>query len=167
MLTDEQIFDILDGVADAEVLQQHIHLLADSVSYQQYFNELATIHFELAEMPLEKPSLNFTANVLEMLSNEEPAFVLAKKKAWSAKWTYGFIGTMLVVLLTTILVAIFYQPTVVITVEQPNEVLEFINGFMTSYFTQIAILLNLIILLVLFDRKVLQPYFKHRRITLG
>lgn len=167
MLTDEQIFDILDGNAGAEVLQKHAHLLASSVVYQQYFNELATIHFDLTDMPVEKPSANFTANVLAALPSEKPVFVFMKKKSWSTRWTYGFFGTIISVLVMAILTVIFYQPSTQITVVQTDQVFELFNGFMTSYFTQVAILLNLIAMLALFDRKVLKPYFKQRRVNLG
>ncbi len=167
MLTDDQIFDILDGNADAEALQKHAHLLANSVVYQQYFNELAAIHKDLTDMPLEKPSPAFTANVLAGLPAEMPAVVLIKKRAWSTKFMYGIFGTMIIVLLMAIGVAIFYQPSSETTVEQPDQIFELFNGFMTSYFTQIAILLNLMVLLALFDRKVLRPYFKQRNISLS
>lgn len=167
MLTDEQIFDILDGNADAEVMQKHTHLLAGSVVYQQYFNELATIHSDLAEMPLEKPSAHFTDNILAALPAEKPVLVFAKKKAWSKKWIFAFFGIILSVLLMAILTAIFYEPSAQVTVVPSNQVFELFNGFMTSYFTQIAILLNLIVILVIFDRKILKPYFNHRKITLG
>jgi hypothetical protein len=167
MLTDEQIFDILDGNADAELLQQHANLLAHSVVYQQYFNELTAIHFDLAEMPLEKPSANFTENILAALPAEKPVFVFAKKRNWSAKFMYGFFGTMIAVLLMTIVIAIIYQPSNEIALGQSRQIFELFNGFMTSYFTQIAILVNLMALLVVFDRKILRPYFKHRSITLG
>ncbi len=167
MLTDEQIFDILDGCADAELLQKHTQLLAGSVVYQQYFNELAAIHFDLAEMPLEKPSANFTDNILAALPAEKPVFVFVKRKTWSTKFMYGFFGAILCVLVMTILTTIFYQPSAETPVVQTNQVFEVFNSFMTSYFTQIAILLNLIAMLVLFDKKVLRPYFKQRSITLG
>ena len=167
MLTDEQIFDILDGCADAELLKQHTQLMANSGAYQQYFKELEAIHIDLTGMPLEKVSANFTNNVLAALPSEKPIFAFVKKKTWSTKWTYGFFGTMIGVVLATILVAIFYQPTAVTTVEQPDQVVELFNSFLTSYFTQIAILLNLIAMLVLFDKKILRSYFKQRRITLG
>lgn len=167
MLTDEQIFDILDGCADAEVLQQHTHLLASSVVYLQYFNELAAIHSDLADMPLEKPSADFAANVLAAIPAEKPAFALVKKRTWSTKFMYGFFGTMVAVFLTTIVVAIIYQPSSETTIKLPTQVVGFFNGFMTSYFIQIAILVNLMVLLVVFDRKILRPYFKQRSITLG
>lgn len=159
MLTDEQIFDILDGCADAELLQKHTHLLAGSVVYHQYFNELAAIHFDLADMPLEKPSANFTENILAALPAEKPVFVLAKKKTWSTKFMYGFFGTILSVLIMAILTAIFYNTPTETTVVQTNQVTELFNSFMNSYFTQIAILVNLIAMLVLFDKKDTQTIF--------
>lgn len=167
MLTDEQIFDILDGCADAGTLQQHMHLLATSMVYQQYFKGLEAIHTDLAGMPLEQPSANFTNNILAALPAEKPVFVLVKKKTWSTKFMYGFFGTMLGVLIATIVIAIIYQPSSETTIKLPTQVVGLFNGFMTSYFIQIAILLNLIVMLVVFDRKILRPYFNQRRITLG
>jgi hypothetical protein len=167
MLTDEQIFDILDGNANAELLHQHTQLLADSIVYQQYFSEFAALHADLADMPLEKPSADFTTNVLAALPVEKPVFVSAKKRVWSAKFMYGFLGTMIGILVMAIGVAIFYQPSTETNVEQPNQIFELFNSFMTSYFTQIAVLLNLMVMLALFDRKVLRPYFKQRSMRLG
>lgn len=167
MLTDEQIFDILDGCADAEALQQHTYLLVNSLEYQQYFKELESIHIDLTTMPLEKPSAYFTENVLAAFPAEKPVVVFIKKKAWGGKLTYIFCGTMVAILLTAITVAIFQQPSSEMVVEQPTIISKELNSFMSKYFTNILILLNLIVMLVVFDRKVLRPYFQQRRITLG
>jgi hypothetical protein len=167
MLTDEQIFDILDGRADAETLQQHTPLLANSLAYQQYFKELEAIHIDLAAMPLEHTSAHFTENVLAAIPVEKPILVLIKKKAWSSKLIYIFIGTLAAILLTTIIIVVFYQPSSETIVEQPNIIFEELSSFMAQHFTKVGILLNLIVMLVIFDRKVLRPYFQQRRITLS
>ena len=167
MLTDEQIFDILDGCANTELMQEHVHLMGNSLSYQQYFKEVQAIHLDLAGMALEKPSIDFTENVLSAIPAEKAILVLARRRAWSNKLTYGFFGMMGAVVLIAISIAIFYQPSSEITVEQPNIILKGLNSFLSQHFTKIAILLNLIVMLVIFDRKILKPYFKHRKITLG
>ena len=167
MLTDEQIFEILDGCADAELLQQHAHLLSDSLAYQQYFNELATLHADLATMPLDKPSAKFTQNVLAAIPAGNPVFVFARKKEWGKKLTYIFVGAMITVLLGAAVFALLYQPSSETGVEEPNLISESLNGFLTNYFTNIALLLNMIVMLIIFDRRILRPYFKQRSIRLG
>lgn len=167
MLTDEQIFNILDGCADAELLEEHVHLMVHSLNYKQYFKELQSIHLDLAAMPLEHTSADFTENVLAAIPAEKPVLVLVRKRMWSSKLTFVFFGTMIAVLLIAISIAIFYQPSTEMTVEQPNIILKELNGFLAQHFTKLAVLLNLIVILVIFDKKVLKPYFKHRKITLG
>ena len=167
MLTDEQIFDILDGCADAEVLQQHTYLLANSGIYQQYFKELESIHLDLAQMPLEHTSVSFTENVLAATPVAKPKAISVKKKVWSSKLPYIFFGIMVAILMVSFIIAIFYQPTSATVQQEPNIMVKELSDLFSKYFTQVGILLNLIVMLALFDKKILRPYFKQRRITLG
>ena len=80
MLTDEQIFDILDGCASKDILSQHQNLLSESVEYKAYFEELEAVHFDLADLKIEKPSPKFTENLLANI-----AYAPTKKKSWSSK----------------------------------------------------------------------------------
>lgn len=167
MLTDEQIFDILDGCASAELMQEHAHLMTNSLEYKQYFKELETIHFDLAELPLEVTSASFTEKVLARLPEEKPIMMFVKRKTWTGRLTYGFVGTIVVMFLVTVWFAVKYQVSSVMSIEEPALIDNYLNGFQTDAFIKIAVLLNLIILLAVFDRKVLRPYFNQRKITLG
>lgn len=64
LLTDDEIFDLLDGVAPTEIRQRHQQLMALDENYQQYFNELRELHEGLAVLPLESPSLAFENKLL-------------------------------------------------------------------------------------------------------
>jgi hypothetical protein len=167
MLTDEQIFDILDGCASAELLLEHAQLMTKSLEYKQYFKELEAIHFDLAELPLEVTSASFTEKILAGLPEEKPIMMVVKRKTWTGKLTYGFVGSIVVMFLVTVWFAIKYQTSSVAPVEQTTLVNNYLNEFQTDVFVKIAVLLNLIILLAVFDRRVLRPYFSHRKITLG
>ncbi|CAH0994778.1 hypothetical protein EMA8858_00890 [Emticicia aquatica] len=162
MLTDEQIFDILDGFATEEVREQHNYLLANSTEYQKYFNELETLHFDLAELPILQPSTEFTQNVLANISYET-----AKKKSWSEKLVLIFISLMVISLSLTFILILFYVPASTIKIDVPQQWFEMTKTFLTDTLVKVLLLVNLIVLLVIFDKKVLKPYFSQRRMTLS
>ena len=165
MLTDEQIFDILDGIATSEMQHQHSYLLTNSLEYTAYFQEIEALHVDLAEMTLEKPSAQFTENILTNIQFENQT---VKKKSWSSRLTYIFVGVMTSVFIGTIIFTLLYLPTTKTTIDAPtNHWFEMTNTFLTDTFVKIAILANLVVLLVIFDRKVLKPYFNHRKMRLG
>lgn len=167
MLTDEQIFDILDGQASKEILQAHKDLMLNSLTYQRYFKELEAMHFDLADMPLEHTSSNFTENVLASIVQEKSVSVIVKRKAWAGKLLFVFFGIMISLFIVTIISLLSYSSPVEMIQIRPNLIPKGFKDFLTQDFTKVAVLANLIILLVLFDKRVLRPYFKHRRITLG
>ncbi len=164
MLTDEQIFDILDGNATEEVKVLHNHLLDNSEEYKANFKEMEVLHSNLDGMAIEQPSAQFTENILANIQWET---VIVKKKSWSSKLIYVFIGVMTSILVATIIFTLLYSSTPKTTISEPNYWLEMTTTFLTDTFTKIAILVNLVVLLVIFDRKVLKPYFLHRKMTLN
>lgn len=71
LLTNEELFDILDGIAPAEVRQRHQQWMAMDENYRLYFNELRELHEGLEVLPLESPSLSFENKLMskwEMVS---------------------------------------------------------------------------------------------------
>lgn len=167
MLKDEQIFDILDGVAKEDTLQQHLYLMAHSDAYQKYYHELKALHLDLTTMPLEKTSVNFTENILAAIPAAQPVVVVVRKKSWAGKLSYVFFGVVMMVLLATVTLALLSTQSIgnIDTFQMPN--FEGVRNFLTGDFIKILVLINLIALLRIFDRKVLRPYFSHRKITLG
>jgi uncharacterized membrane protein YhdT len=162
MLTDTQIFDILDGIATAEMQQQHSHLLANSPEYKANFQEIEALHLDLVEIPMEQTSPQFTENVLTRI-----VYAPVKKKSWSSKLTHILFGVMASVLVTVIVFAFFNLSTTTAIDAPTNHWFEMATTFLTDTFVKTAILANLIVLLVIFDRKVLKPYFNHRKMRLG
>ncbi len=165
MLTDDQIFDILDGIATEEVQQEHRQLLTHSLDYKRYFQEMETLHIDLATMAIEQPSLQFTENVLANIHFESQ---LVKKKSWSNQLTFISFGVMAVILLGVFIFAFIYLSSSKTVIDEPtSHWFETTNTFLTDTFVKIAVLANLIVLLVIFDRKVLKPYFNHRKMRLS
>lgn len=163
MLTDEQIFDILDGCASKDILSQHQNLLSESVEYKAYFEELEAVHFDLADLKIEKPSPKFTENLLANI-----AYAPTKKKSWSSQLTWIFLTTMSVFFVVTLGLALFYFSNSNSAIEIPRvNNLEVVNNFSTDLLVKLILLINLIVLLVIFDKKVLKPYFMNRKVRLS
>jgi len=163
MLTDEQIFDILDGCASKDILSQHQNLLSESVEYKAYFEELEAVHFDLADLKIEKPSPKFTENLLANI-----AYAPTKKKSWSSQLTWIFLTAMSVFFVVTIGLALFYFSNSNSAIEIPRvNNLEVVNNFSTDLLVKLILLINLIVLLVIFDKKVLKPYFMNRKVRLS
>lgn len=174
MLTDEQIFDIIDGCANQELLLNHASLLENSSEYKTYFEELESLHLELSTLSIEKPSAQFTENVLSKLNFEfeNAAVPLIKRKSWSNQLIYIFIGiiaSVLAILTIGLLSDVQLNPS---TTKVPymsiiNDCLSSLILFLKNDFLRIAIIINLIVLLMIFDKKVLKPFFINRKITLS
>lgn len=163
MLTDEQIFDILDGCASKDILSQHQNLLSESVEYKAYFEELEAVHFDLADLKIEKPSPKFTENLLANI-----AYAPTKKKSWSSQLTCIFLTAMSVFFVVTLGLALFYFSNSNSAIEIPRvNNLEVVNNFSTDLLVKLILLINLIVLLVIFDKKVLKPYFMNRKVRLS
>lgn len=163
MLTDEQIFDILDGCASKEVLSQHQNLLSESAEYKSYFEELEAVHFDLADLKIEKTSAEFTENLLANI-----AYTPVKKKSWSSQLTWIFLALMSVFFVVTIGLTLFYFSNSNSAIEIPKvNNLEVINNFSTEILVKVILLINLIVLLAIFDKKVLKPYFMNRKVRLS
>ena len=163
MLTDEQIFDILDGCASKETLAQHQNLLSKSAEYKAYFEDLEAVHLDLLALPIEKPSAQFTENLLANL-----AYAPVKKKSWSSQLTWIFFALMSVFFVGTISLTLFYFSNSNSAIEIPRvNNLDVINTFSTDMLVKIFLLGNLIVLLAIFDKKILKPYFLNKKMRLS
>lgn len=163
MLTDEQIFDVLDGCASKELLAHHQNLLSESAEYKTYFKELETLHFDLIDLPIEKPSAQFTENLLATV-----AFAPVRKKSWSNQLTWMFLALMSVFFVATISLTLFYFSNSNSAIEIPRvNHLEVVNNFSADILVQLMVLVNLVVLLAIFDKKVLKPYFLNKKMRLN
>ena len=163
MLTDEQIFDILDGCTTKEILTQHRNLLSVSAEYKTYFEDLEAINLDLLALPIEKPSVQFTEILLANID-----YAPLKNKSWSSQLTWIFLTIMSVFFVGTISLALFYFSNSNSAIEIPKvNNLNVINTFSTEILVKVLILVNLIVLLAIFDKKVLKPFFLNKKMRLS
>ena len=163
MLTDEQIFDILDGCATKEILSHHRNLLSVSAEYKTYFEDLEAINLDLLALPIETPSTQFTEILLANID-----YAQVKKKSWSSQLTWIILAIMSVFFVGTISLALFYFSNSNSAIEIPKvNNLNIISTFLTEILVKVLILVNLIVLLAIFDKKVLKPFFLNKKMRLS
>jgi hypothetical protein len=146
-LSDDQIFDILDGMADSETQQKHQDLWQSSVEYRRHFEEIQALHLQLSSLSVEEPSAEFTKNVLGQVAFKQAT-------DWSIQWIWGLGLTCLGFMI--LMVALLSQPTL-----RADYQLIKISSFY-QYFAQAIVAVNAILLLLLLDKKFLKPYFENR-----
>ncbi len=159
-MNDEEIFDILDGIASEEVIARHQKRLLEDTDYQQLFLEYASTHALLEEMPLEKTAVNFTDKLLDKWELAQSPVVVTQ----SSKLPLYFMSVMAVLAILVILVMLglpasnkpYQFPVNVGTSVEFLKNKEFINGL---------VLINVLIALFFIDKKVFLPYFQqHHRV---
>ena len=153
-MKDEDIFDILDGIASEETMRQHNILRSESTDYQTLFNEYARTHALLMDTSMEKTAFNFSDKLIERweLSQE---FVVVKK---SYKLPLYFLAAMsvLVILLIISVLPIINQSTVQLDLSKPLRILQ--DGLFTRFF----LIINVLVALFFIDKRILKPYFERR-----
>jgi len=108
LLTDNDIFDLLDGVASEEVTQRHEKLCKTDESYRQYFSELHGLNESLNILPLESPSLAFENT---LINRWEAAQTNYKIPTVLKRTPFIFAGIMLSLMFIVMLFFIQLQPT--------------------------------------------------------
>jgi hypothetical protein len=155
-LSEEQIWEIIDGTASAEIMAQHQSLLATDAAYRQQFHVCESMHFELLELPLECPSLRFTENVMDKISMP-PSLARTLDKT-----PFIFLAAMVAV--ATLIMALMpqtpasSQPAPVLTTITEGVIAELSNPYLYYFF----VFANLALFFVFLDRRVFKPYFDRR-----
>ena len=158
-MTEEQIWDILDGNALPEVQKEHAQLLKMDDAYRAHFDSYATLHDQLCNLDLDAPSMRFEQNLMERL---QPVVKTQRK---TDRLPLFFLAAMSV--LAAIVMALLPKSST--PAAQP--VLPAIDAISTEgviswlsnpTFFYGFILLNLILLFVVLDKKVFKPFFEKR-----
>jgi hypothetical protein len=163
--TDDRIFQYLDGqlpMQDKEKFEIDLKL---NQELRARFHELKLMHDKLAHATLETPSSNFTARVMSNLGTFASPINFSPKNGLMLLLGVGIALSLGVYALSS---GLFDQLSGAITLEQlnlPKTVVKQplpdipFNGGMVM---KVLIGLNLAIAFVLFDRTILQPFFRNR-----
>ena len=155
-LTEEHIWDILDGEASPEMIVQHEAQLLDDDEYRTAFVQCVQLHRQLLSLPLESPSMRFTENLLERLTPERQ---IAPKKD-RLPWIFLSIFSMISVFFAAFMFLMGNKPT---TTPENSATTEGVISFLLNpIFIQTFVLLNIVLFFAVLDKKVLTPYFDNR-----
>lgn len=158
-MTEEQIWDILDGNASPEVQQEHAHLLETDTEYRAHFDTFSTLHDQLCNLELDAPSMRFEQNLMERL---QPS---VQTRRVTDRLPLYFLGVMSV--LSAILVSIMAKSSTPST-EPALPVLEtpdtegIISWLSNPVLFYGFILLNIILFFIVLDKRVFKPFFEKR-----
>ncbi len=158
-MTEEQIWDILDGNALPEVQKEHEQLLKTNAEYKAHFDSYATLHDQLCCLDLEMPSMRFEQNLMERL---QPA---VKTKRSTDRLPLFFLAAMSV--LAAIVLALMPQSSTPAP-KTDFPLLESLNteGVTTWFSNPILfygfLLVNALLFFVILDKKVFKPFFEKK-----
>lgn len=152
-VTEEQIWEIIDGEASPEILAKHETLLKQDDAYRLEFETCSALQNQLLQLDLEVPSMRFSENVLDN--------VLPKTELKLDRTPLYFILTIGSLAFVGSIIAVFYSNTsylnnLPINTEGVASILS--NPLILNTFWIVNILLFFIIL----DKKVFKPFFQKR-----
>ncbi len=158
-MTEEQIWDILDGNALPEVQKEHAQLLKTDAEYRAHFDSYATLHDQLCHLDLDAPSMRFEQNLMERLKPE------VKTKHSTDRLPLFFLAAMSV--LAAIVLALMPKSSAP-TPKTDFPLLESLNTEgVTAWFSNPIlfysfILINALLFFVILDKKVFKPFFEKK-----
>lgn len=146
LLTDDEIFDLLDGVAPAEVRQRHQQLMVVDENYRQYFNELRELHEGLVVLPLESPSLAFENKLLTKWETDQSSY---KIPVLLQILPFLFVGLLALVLVGTF---VFWRLQPSNNSGTGNGFEDLLNSIDLKMIQNLLLLINSLLLLLIFER---------------
>lgn len=155
LLTDNEIFDLLDGIAPAEVRRRHQQLMVMDENYRQYFNELGELHEGLAVLPLESPSLAFEN---KLMSKWETAQLSYKIPVLLKILPSLFAGLLVLVLIGTF---VFWRLQPTNNAGASNGLEDLLNGIDLQMIQSLLFTINSLLLLLIFERIVKKRWKRH------
>jgi hypothetical protein len=97
LLTDDEIFDLLDGTTTDTIRQRHEQLMVLDENYRLYFQQLRKLHEDIASLSLESPSLAFENKVISQWENLQPSYQVVMPRKWIPLMVAGFIISLVII----------------------------------------------------------------------
>jgi hypothetical protein len=151
-MKDEDIFDILDGIASEETILQHKKLLSESANYQTLFAEYAHTHTLLTDTAVEKTAFNFTDNLIDKWEVSQEVVLVRKSSKLPIYFLVGM--SILIVLLIISALPMMTASNIQLDLSKPLSVLQ------DKLFTRFFLIINALVALFFIDKRILKPYFE-------
>ncbi|MES2518678.1 MAG: hypothetical protein V4585_11260 [Bacteroidota bacterium] len=153
-MKDEDIFDILDGIASEEIILQHKQQLLKNPDYQALFKEYTETHALLTDVSMEKTAFNFTDKLMDRWEFSQE--VVAVRKTSKLPVYFLSIMAILFVLLFIAILPILNNQASQVDISKPLRILQ------DKLFTRLFLLINILVALFFIDKRILKPYFQRR-----
>lgn len=147
LLTDEEIFDLLDGTATNDLRQRHEQLMVLDENYRLYFQQLRKLHEDIASLAIESPSLAFENKVISQWENLQPNYQIVMP----LKWLPFMVSGLLICLVTIGMVILWqFQPLNEATAQNGFE--RWLNSIDLTLVQDLLLLSNSLLLLLVLER---------------
>ncbi len=153
-MKDEDIFDILDGIASEKKICQHQKMLSESADYQILFSEYAHMHSLLAETTMEKTAINFTDKLIDKWELSQEVVMVRQSSKLPIYFLIGM--SILVILLIISVLPMINQSTIQLDLSRPLSILQ------DKLFTRFFLIINVLVALFFIDKRFLKPYFERK-----
>jgi hypothetical protein len=152
---EDRLWNYIDGLSDTTEKSAIEQLIAANIEWRKKYRELLEVHQLMNDSPLDAPSLRFTRNVMEAIAQYQVA--PATKNYINKRVIWG-IGIFFLVMITGFLIYGFSQVNwnsgtgSSEILDQYNKLpkLDW-NKFMTNTYTNIFMMINVVLGLILFD----------------
>lgn len=153
-MKDEDIFDILDGIASEETIRQHHVMLTESADYQILFSEYAQTHALLMDTSMEKTAFNFTDKLIDRWEISHEVLEVRKSSKLPIYFLIG--GVIMLAILMILALPTISQSTIQIDFSKPLRILQ------DKTLVRSVLIINVLLALFLIDKRLLKPYFQRR-----
>lgn len=153
-MNDEDIFDILDGIASEETIRKHHRMLTESAEYQILYSEYSNTHTLLTNTALEKTAINFTDKLIDKWALSQKVITVKQSSKLPVYFLTGM--SIMVILLVISILPIINQTTIQLDLSKPLSILQ------DKLFTRFFLIINVLVALFFIDRQFLKPYFESR-----
>ena len=154
-ISEEQMWEVIDGLATPDIMQQHEKLMLQSPEYKAEFQKYAFMDEQLLKLDLEVPSMRFTENVLDN--------VLSLKKATPRTDKTPLFFMLFMGALSALVVWMIFSTPTTSTMPALTVNTEGVTSILSNPIWAYGFLIfNIILFFVILDKKVLKPYFDKR-----
>jgi hypothetical protein len=153
-LSEEQMWEVIDGFASPEILHKHNQLLLTDPEYKAEFQQYTFLEEQLLKLDLEVPSMRFTENVIDD--------VLQIKKLDVKKDKSPAIYLAAMVMLSLLLVKLFSTVSAPSNDSNPVDNEGFLSLLANPFLINGFIVVNVILFFVLLDKKIAKPFFEKK-----
>ncbi len=151
-MKDEDIFDIIDGIASEETVRLHEKLLMESPDYQTLFSEYTQTHALLVGSSIEKTAFNFTDKLMDRWELSQEVVVVRQSSKLPIYFLIG--GSITLILLLALALPMINSSNVQIDLTKPLSILQ------DKVFIRSFLIINALIGLIYIDKRFLKPYFE-------